>query len=383
MESILFISLMNGDSWGGSEELWYATALYATRCNYKVGCMVYDDEAKKLKLTSLENAGAKMYWIPNRGKLKKSFREKIENKVNKKITIPAFLKTVPFQNYDHVLVNQGEFELAYSTWQTLWKRFNDYSLLFHNYREDQKIAAAGLARLKTWTQNASTNFFASARICILLEQQMNQKIGNAEVLINPITFTPPPAAKPWPTLHNSNYIFISVAALHTARKAQDILIVSFAAAQWRNRNWELHLYGEGIDKEKLRALIQHHGLEDRVFLKGYANNVEQVLTTAHVLCQMTKMDAMPISVVEALACGRPVLATAVGDMPDWVEDGVNGFLCTNAAVDHVTNTLEKAWAVRDEWPQMGVAAFKTFEKKYPKNPPQFFLQKITDWKNQD
>ncbi len=381
MESILFISLMNSDSWGGSEELWYSAALYSIERNYKVGCLVYEDDGKQLKLKRLENAGAKIYWIPNKGKQKRSLKEKIENKINKKINVPNFLKSVPFETYDHVVINQGEFELGYSTWKNVWERLDNYSLLFHNYRANQEIGHKSLTRLKTWMQHASKNFFASARICHLLERMMNEKIPNAEVLINPITFTPSGAAKPWPLLHNGNYVFVSVAALDTVRKAQDILIAGFAAPQWQNRNWELHLYGEGKDREKLQALIQQLKLEGRVFLNGHTKNVEQVLTTAHVLCQMTKMDAMPIVVMEAMACGRPVLASAVGDIPDWVEDGVSGFICTNASVDEVAGTLEKAWRVKNTWPQMGLDAFNAFEKKYPKHPARFFIERITAMEN--
>ena len=42
MKSVLFISLMNGAAWGGSEELWFQTALYAANNGYKVGCAFYE-----------------------------------------------------------------------------------------------------------------------------------------------------------------------------------------------------------------------------------------------------------------------------------------------------------------------------------------------------
>ena len=42
MSSVFFISLMNGDPWGGSEEAWYHTALYAAANGYKVACAAYD-----------------------------------------------------------------------------------------------------------------------------------------------------------------------------------------------------------------------------------------------------------------------------------------------------------------------------------------------------
>ena len=47
MKSILFISVMNGAAWGGSEEQWYKTALWMCRNNYKVAVCVFDWGEKK------------------------------------------------------------------------------------------------------------------------------------------------------------------------------------------------------------------------------------------------------------------------------------------------------------------------------------------------
>ena len=53
MSSIFFISLMNGAAWGGSEELWFKTALQAAKEGRKVACAVYDWPEKKAKMNVL------------------------------------------------------------------------------------------------------------------------------------------------------------------------------------------------------------------------------------------------------------------------------------------------------------------------------------------
>jgi glycosyltransferase involved in cell wall biosynthesis len=205
---------------------------------------------------------------------------------------------------------------------------------------------------------------------------MGTKIPNADVLINPITFPSPLAPKSWPPLQDGDYIFVVLAALEVKRKAQDNLIIALASAEWQNRNWKLHLYGGGIDKEGLQILIKEKGLERRVILKGHTAEVEKVLTKAHLVCQMSFIDAMPISVVEAMACARPVVVSKIGDMPSWVDEGKNGFVSANATVEEVAKTIEKAWEVRDKWEEMGRESFTIFRQKFPEHVNRFFLDQI-------
>ncbi|HVF81641.1 MAG TPA: glycosyltransferase family 4 protein [Flavisolibacter sp.] len=376
MKSICFISLMNGDPWGGSEELWYQAALYALKENYKVDCIVYDDPKKKQKLQPLHAAGATIYYLANKGKYKRNISEKIQFKISKKIHIPALLRKIDFHQYYHTVVSQGEFETTLSVWKNFWRRLGSYSLLFHNYKEDQKLGPETIVRLKNWTQHATHNLFASRRIYQVLDRVMQTKIPNADVLINPITFPSPAAPKPWPPLQDGEYIFVVLAALEVKRKAQDSLIIALSADQWRSRNWKLHLYGGGIDKQKLEALIKEKGLEHRVILKGHTSEVEKVLTEAHLICQMSFIDAMPISVVEGMACARPVLVSKIGDMPWWVDEGRNGFISADASVEEVAKTLEKAWEVRDGWEAMGKESFALFKEKFPPLPEKYFLTQI-------
>lgn len=376
MKAICFVSLMNSEPWGGSEELWYQTALFAVQNNYAVDCIVYNDENKKTKLEALKTAGGRIFYLPNKGKQKKGVWQKAQYKFNKKISIPRFLKTILFENYDHVVVNQGEFELSYSTWENLWRRLSNYTILFHNYRETQKMSSGGLRRLQAWVQHASANLFASRRIAEVLETLMHEKIPRTGLLLNPITFATQATPKPWPALQNGNYVFVTLAALDTKRKAQDLLIIALSAPQWKERNWQLHLYGSGPDKEKLLASIKNLGLQNRVLLKGHTGEVENVLSNAHLLCQMSRVDAMPISVVEAMACARPVLVTPIGDMPFWIKDGGNGYVSREATTAGIQQTLERAWEQRENWERMGVDCFRAFKQRYPEDPRAHFLKQV-------
>ena len=94
---------------------------------------------------------------------------------------------------------------------------------------------------------------------------------------------------------------------------------------------------------------------------------------AHLLLQLTHIDAMPLSVVEAMAMARPVVASRIGDMPLWVEQGRNGWISRNAQATEIDHTLELAWQQRASWPEMGRASFTIFREKFPGSPEKHFL----------
>ena len=77
-----------------------------------------------------------------------------------------------------------------------------------------------------------------------------------------------------------------------------------------------------------------------------------------MVLQITHMDAMPISVIEAMSKSRAVVVSNVGDMPLWVKDFETGWVAENATVNAISNVLEIAWQNKEQWERMGKNAFK-------------------------
>jgi glycosyltransferase involved in cell wall biosynthesis len=376
MSSILFISMMNGGAWGGSEELWYQTALHAAQSGRRVGCVVYHWSGKEARMKKLEDAGCRIYYLPNKGRQKRNLIERIQNKITKKITVRKYISKLPVDEYDLVVLNQGYFEVTMPVWRNFFRRLNKYALLYHNYREDETFKEDKAQVLKNWVQHASINLFASKRIGAILEKRFGEKISNAAVLVNPITFHPPNQLTPYPVLEDGKYVFVMLAALDVRRKAQDRLITVLSSSKWRERNCVLHLYGEGVDRKKLEVLIESNNAADKIFLKGHVSDVRSVLENAHLLLQITNIDAMPLAVVEAMAMSRPLVVSRIGDMPDWVEPNVNGWICDNASLEEIDRVLEQAWNERDKWEEMGRESFRIFSKKFVASPAMHLLQQL-------
>lgn len=366
---------MNGAPWGGSEELWYRTALTLAKNGQKVGCAIYAWPDKEQRLLALEKAGCTVFRLPNKKTVSGNFLQKIIQKQNTKAALPKVIDTLPFDEYELVVINQGGLEVMTSPWQHLYRRLWNYVLLFHNYNEQDQFTATQKEALSNWIKNARRNMFAAKKAQEVLQQQLGIPINNGDVFLNPISFTPPAAPADYPDLQNGNYVFSVFAALDVNRKAQDKLISCFSSDVWKTRPWILHLYGEGKDRQLLQTTIERNGLQEKIFLKGHTDNVAQAMQNSHLILQITQVDAMPLSVVEAMAIGRPLVVSDVGDMAEWVRHGENGWV-TPFSPPLIDQILEEAWQKRGEWKKMGLRSFELFQQRYPKNIEERFLQQL-------
>lgn len=366
MKSVLFLSVMNGSAWGGSEELWFRLALYSAANNNITAVVCFEWPEKKSRLQQLRDAGCIVYTLNS----KRSFISNFQN--------IRTLKQIPFEQYDVQVINQGGWkDVVHTPFAKLYKRLSNYVLLYHNYDKGSVLSKRKTALLRNWAEKAKCNAAASSKIFSTIADDLQLTVPRAEVWINPITFLPD--AQPETYFNNSNIsIWLMLAALDVQRKAQDVLITALASAKWKQRNWQLHLYGSGKDKEYLETLIQQLQLNDKVFLKGHTHNVKEVLKQSNWLFQCTNKDAMPISVMEAMALGLPCLVSATGDMPKWIADGVSGYVCTAVTATAIDEKLEIIWQNKQQWKQMGKEAFASFMYKYPQPYEMEMFKKIVN-----
>ena len=167
----------------------------------------------------------------------------------------------------------------------------------------------------------------------------------------------------------------TVGRLECFHKGYDLLLEALGDSRWRDRDWELHLYGDGPHRALLKRLVPLTAVA-RVFFHGQTSDIEGVWRENHVLIQPSRLEGMPLAVVEAMLCARPVVATDVGGHNEWLQDGNNGFLADSPTIRHLAVALDRMWASRPRLSSMGEAARVTALRLVPPDPVRAFAQKV-------
>lgn len=107
-------------------------------------------------------------------------------------------------------------------------------------------------------------------------------------------------------------------------KNQAALIRCFARLHAQYPETRLLLLGDGVNHEKLKALVAELGISDVVTFTGNVTNTEDYYAHSDLYVQCSLQEAMPLSVLEAMAAGLPIVSTHVGGLADVVKD--NGIL---------------------------------------------------------
>ena len=89
------------------------------------------------------------------------------------------------------------------------------------------------------------------------------------------------------------------------------------------RSWRILIAGDGPLRDKLQKKIAHYGLQDRVELAGWMP-AGDFFRRVHVLVQCSRVENQPLSVMEAMAWMRPVIASRAGGLPELVQDKETG-----------------------------------------------------------
>ena len=86
------------------------------------------------------------------------------------------------------------------------------------------------------------------------------------------------------------------------------------------------MIGDGEEIEKCRSLVKDLSLNDNVEFLGFRKDINQLINKTKILLLTSESEGMPSVIIEAMACGVPVVSSDVGDIGDIIQDGKNGFL---------------------------------------------------------
>ncbi len=109
-------------------------------------------------------------------------------------------------------------------------------------------------------------------------------------------------------------------------KGYDTLLKAAGILRDRNQIYKLLIAGDGPLWDQMIELRDALGLQTEVSFLGRRNDIAELLQVADIFVQSSNREGMPISVIEAMICGKPIVATAVDGTCDLIRNGADGFL---------------------------------------------------------
>ena len=136
-------------------------------------------------------------------------------------------------------------------------------------------------------------------------------------------------------------------------KGVDILLRAAQKVLSRCPNTRFMLVGDGPSRQELESLASQLGIQDRVVFAGVRREMPEIYASLDLLVLPSLCEAMPMCVLEAMAAGKPVIATRVGSIPQLVEPGQTGELVEPGGVQELSAAIVRLLEAPQRARQLG------------------------------
>ena len=359
---IAFVSLMEGYIWGGSEELWYKVACEAICRNHSVQICTNQVSFDSPKVIELKKRGATIIARTEPNIFSKLLKKMSFGKI---AVLPNYLKQIKQFEPDVFLISQGgtyDFFYRADLINFISEIGQPFFLISQFNAENGWIQTERIKKIiGTPSLRLEKFYFVSARNLKSTERQLVYKIKNSSVVSNPINIHNIGIAQ-WPKDQILN--LACVARFECAYKGQDILLETLAEPEFQHVNFKLSFFGKGPDENHIRSLIDYFQLSEKVSIKEFTSDIDNIWAHHHVLILPSLGEGTPLSLQEAMLKGRPALTTDVGGSDTLIIDNETGFLADTASVRCLRKKLLELFSKSDdELRVMGEKAFEVASSK--------------------
>ncbi|MFT4112007.1 N-acetyl-alpha-D-glucosaminyl L-malate synthase BshA [Silvibacterium sp.] len=127
---------------------------------------------------------------------------------------------------------------------------------------------------------------------------------------------------------------------------------------------KLLMVGDGPDRSQAEWLARREGIQDRIHFMGKQASVNDLLPLADLMVMPSEMESFGLAALEAMACRVPTIATAVGGVPELVQDGENGRLFAVGDIDGMAKAAIDLLSDDTKHAAMAAVARKTAQQRY-------------------
>lgn len=147
----------------------------------------------------------------------------------------------------------------------------------------------------------------------------------------------------------------------SAQKNHEVLVKAFSTVVNRGHDISLYLYGQGELEESIKELVKNLNMDQNIFFCGLTDDVYSVMESSDIFVLPSLFEGMPMTLIEAMGTGMPILASNVGGIPDMIENEKSGLLC-EPTVEGVAAGLERLISSADDRKLYGQNAVISSEK---------------------
>lgn len=176
------------------------------------------------------------------------------------------------------------------------------------------------------------------------------------------------------SLQKETFTFFEAASL-TSRKGQIDLIKAFGKVVKKHENARLVLAGSGDMQNEIETLIDAYSLRDKVVLTGFVKDVTSLLENCDVFVLPSYSEGLPLSILEAMSCSCPVIASNVAGIPEIVRDNENGYLINPGDIETLADRMIRCVENRNMCVKIGESSRKIIERDFTETQ---FVQKWVD-----
>jgi len=162
---------------------------------------------------------------------------------------------------------------------------------------------------------------------------------------------------------DEHVLFVCVARF-APQKNHALLLKAFAQGPASDPNAHLVLVGEGALREQLEEQAKNLGLAGQSHFLGLRTDIPDVLGAMDVFVLSSDYEGNPLSVMEAMASGLPIVSTAAGGVPDLFESGKEGIIVRPGDVQGLSNSMVSLLGNREARQSLGMAAARRARENF-------------------
>jgi glycosyltransferase involved in cell wall biosynthesis len=122
--------------------------------------------------------------------------------------------------------------------------------------------------------------------------------------------------------------------------------------------------GEGPDRQAIETMIQRFGLQSSVILAGHHSDMPGIYAAIDIFVLPSLNEGLPMTILEAMAASKPVIATRVGAIPSVIKEGETGLLVDPGDADGLRDALARLLSDSDLCQRLGAAGYDWVRRNY-------------------